>query len=265
MDLKAQQVQDARRRRLISLMVLIVSQVVYYYNLIFLTPNAPILYHTSILTGEGWMLELLNGHPDRIWTCLGVTHDIFDKLVRVLMRHGMSSSRASIEEQLGIFLYTCVTGLSSRHVAERFQHSPHTITKSVIYCCPYFPFDFFSQDTSKRCCFFSRTHRSTGLRSSSQQKTCQSRPRSLTTHASVFSVIVLARSMAHTSEPSWLSRTNLTCATGRDTSHRTVYSFATLIFFLYTRLLDGMAPPRMPIYGMTRIHRTCRCHGGSTY
>ncbi|KIK78574.1 hypothetical protein PAXRUDRAFT_163638, partial [Paxillus rubicundulus Ve08.2h10] len=35
----------------------------------------------------------------------------------------------SIEEQLGIFLYTCVTGLSSCHVGERFQCSPDTVTK----------------------------------------------------------------------------------------------------------------------------------------
>ena len=105
----------------------------YYYNLIFLIPTALIPYHTSILTGEGWMLELLNGHPNRIWTCLGVGHDVFDKLVRVLIRDGISPSRhgMSVEEQLGIFLYTCVTGLSSQHVAERFQHSTDTITKSV--------------------------------------------------------------------------------------------------------------------------------------
>ena len=89
MDLEAQQVQDARRHRLVTLITLLVSQVVYYYNLIFLTPTAPILYHTSILIGEGWMLELLNGHPDRIWTCLGVGHDVFDKLVRVLIHDGI--------------------------------------------------------------------------------------------------------------------------------------------------------------------------------
>jgi hypothetical protein len=29
-------------------------------------------YHTSILTGEGWVLELLNGHPKQIHTELGV-------------------------------------------------------------------------------------------------------------------------------------------------------------------------------------------------
>jgi len=114
MDLEAQQVQDARRRRLVILITLITSQIVYYYNLIFLAPTAPIPYHTSILSGEGWMLELLNGHPNRIHTCLGVTHDIFDRLAQVLMcADGISSSPVSVEEQLGIFLYTCVTGLSS--------------------------------------------------------------------------------------------------------------------------------------------------------
>ncbi|KIK94937.1 hypothetical protein PAXRUDRAFT_141773, partial [Paxillus rubicundulus Ve08.2h10] len=30
---------------------------------------------------------------------------------------------------LGIFLYTCVTGLSSHNVGERFQHSPDTVTR----------------------------------------------------------------------------------------------------------------------------------------
>ncbi|KIJ05645.1 hypothetical protein PAXINDRAFT_93177, partial [Paxillus involutus ATCC 200175] len=68
----------------------------YYYNLIFLIPTAPIPYHTSILTGEGWMLELLNGHPYRIRTCLGVGHDTFDHLVQVLMHHGISPSRNGI-------------------------------------------------------------------------------------------------------------------------------------------------------------------------
>ena len=79
------------------------------------------------------MLELLNSHPNRIRMCLGVTHDIFDKLVQELRCcDGITeSSQLSIEEQLGIFLYTCVTGSLPWHVGERFQHSSSTITKSV--------------------------------------------------------------------------------------------------------------------------------------
>ncbi|KAH7903665.1 hypothetical protein BJ138DRAFT_971427, partial [Hygrophoropsis aurantiaca] len=45
-------------------------------------------------------------------------------------RHGYHGSRRiTLEEQLAIFLYTCVTGLSTRHVGERFQHSSSTIAK----------------------------------------------------------------------------------------------------------------------------------------
>lgn len=133
MDLEAQGVQEERRRRLAIFISIIISQIVHYYNLLFLTPTAPIPYHTSILTGEGWMLELLNGHPERIRTCLGVSHGTFNKLVRTLVHHGFTRSRngISIEEQLGIFLYTCVTGMSTRHVGERFQHSTDTISRYV--------------------------------------------------------------------------------------------------------------------------------------
>jgi hypothetical protein len=121
-----------RRRRLAALITLIVAQLAIYWQILF-SSNTPIPFHTSILTGEGWMLELLNGHPERIRISLGVSHDAFDGLLQLLVQHGVVPSRngISVEEQLGIFLYTCVTGLSSRHVTERFQHSPGTITRSV--------------------------------------------------------------------------------------------------------------------------------------
>jgi hypothetical protein len=35
------------------------------------------------------------------------------------------------EEQLAIFLYTCMTGLSMAHMKERFQRSKDTISKFV--------------------------------------------------------------------------------------------------------------------------------------
>jgi hypothetical protein len=66
-------------------------------------------YHTSILTGEGWVLKLLTGHPRHICTKLGVNHQVFDKLIGTLLH---STCRVSLEEQLGIFLYASVTGLS---------------------------------------------------------------------------------------------------------------------------------------------------------
>ncbi|KIN97277.1 hypothetical protein M404DRAFT_135861, partial [Pisolithus tinctorius Marx 270] len=43
---------------------------------------------------------------------------------------GHSNSKfVTLEEQLAIFLYTCVTGLTVRHVGEHFQWSNDTISR----------------------------------------------------------------------------------------------------------------------------------------
>jgi hypothetical protein len=79
-------------------------------------------YHTSALSGAGWVHELLTGHPQRIQTELGVYQSMFTLLVKVMQRLGIQSlHHVSIEEQLAIFLYTTVTGLTCIHVGERFQ------------------------------------------------------------------------------------------------------------------------------------------------
>jgi hypothetical protein len=91
-------------------------------------------YHTSALSGEGWVQELLTGHPQRIRTELGVSRGTFLLLVKAIQDIGIHSSRnVSIEEQLSIFLYTAVTGLPCTHVGERFQRTSGTITKCVAY------------------------------------------------------------------------------------------------------------------------------------
>lgn len=91
-------------------------------------------YHTSVLSGEAWVLELLNGHPKRIRCELGVHKHVFNALIKEL---GLKPSRnVTSEEKLSIFLYKCVTGLSVPHVGERFQRSNDTISgyfHSVIF------------------------------------------------------------------------------------------------------------------------------------
>ena len=65
------------------------------------------------------MMELLSGHPDRIHCELGVSHDIFDGLILELREMGYRNSKyVSLEEQLTIFLYASVTGLTIRHLGE---------------------------------------------------------------------------------------------------------------------------------------------------
>lgn len=86
-------------------------------------------YHTSALSGEAWVLELLNGHPKRIRCELAVHKHVFNALITELSTMGLKPSRnVTREEKLSIFLYKCVTGLSVDHVGERFQRSNDTIS-----------------------------------------------------------------------------------------------------------------------------------------
>ena len=87
-------------------------------------------YHTSILSGYAWVQELLNGHPERIRTELGVHKEVFYALLEELQLMGHGDTKyVTLEEQLAIFLYMCVTGLTIRHVGERFQRANGTISK----------------------------------------------------------------------------------------------------------------------------------------
>lgn len=90
-------------------------------------------YHTSALTGQAWVQELIEGHPERIHHELGLYRETFITLVHVLRSLGHGDSRyCNLEEQLAIFLYTCRTSMSVRHVGERFQRSNETIAKFVL-------------------------------------------------------------------------------------------------------------------------------------
>ena len=89
-------------------------------------------YHTSALSGAAWVVELFNGHPECIHCELGVHKHVFQILISYLQIIGVSHSQdVLLEEQLAIFLYKYVTGLSIQHVGERFQHSNNTIHKYV--------------------------------------------------------------------------------------------------------------------------------------
>ena len=95
--------------------------------------SGPTPYHTSALSGQGWVLELINGHPERMHTELGVRVHVFRQMIIALQKAGMGPSKhISLEEKLAIFLYASVTGLSIRHLGERFQHSNETISKCVL-------------------------------------------------------------------------------------------------------------------------------------
>ena len=123
--------EEERQRRILALFTFATGAAVLAYALP-LYDKIP--YHTSALSGAGWVCELLNGHPERIRNELGVHKHVFYGLIEALKDDRVCPSRhVFIEEQLAIFLYTCVTGLSLRHVSERFQRSNSTTSVYVFH------------------------------------------------------------------------------------------------------------------------------------
>ena len=106
---------DIRRRLLIEILKLIQILLISLLNIIRSgVRKDPIPYHTSVLSGYHWLLELLTGHPERIRCELGVHKEVFLQLVYELRTMGHSDSKSvMLEEQAAIFLYTCVTGLTT--------------------------------------------------------------------------------------------------------------------------------------------------------
>ena len=87
-------------------------------------------YHLSALMGEMWVLELLHGHPEWIWNELGVHKHIFLSLCSDWWQYWHQDFKSvTLEEQLAIFLYTCVTGISIQHVSKWFQHVTDTMSQ----------------------------------------------------------------------------------------------------------------------------------------
>ena len=62
-------------------LILCTIQTVIKTILIAFEHSYPISYHTSILTGQGWVLELLNGHPEQIHTKLDIHLHVFNQLI----------------------------------------------------------------------------------------------------------------------------------------------------------------------------------------
>jgi len=94
---------------------------------------------TSIFSGKMWVRELLGGNPQHIKDQLGMAKDVFRQLIQQtsLWTRAMHTCHVGLDEQVVIFLYTMVTNLSNRKVAEHFQRSGDTISKYVMLPFPW--------------------------------------------------------------------------------------------------------------------------------
>ncbi len=131
-----QPLPSAQARQLYALLLTLCASAAHIMYLALSLYSNPLYwkqpYHTSKLTGNAWVQELIHGHPDRIRCELGMRLHVFLAFVEELRRCGLADTRyINVEEQAAIFLYMCVTGLRVRHVGERFQHANATISKCV--------------------------------------------------------------------------------------------------------------------------------------
>lgn len=115
-----------------------VAVIITLSTTLLLSSQTPEPYHTSILSGQGWADELIEGHPDRTRCELGVWKEGFLQLINTHCAMGFNNSKyVQLEEQLVIFHYMSVTGLTIWHTGERFQRSNETILKYFAICLAY--------------------------------------------------------------------------------------------------------------------------------
>ena len=117
--------------------------------LILLNTNIPEPYHTPILYGQGWVNELLEGHPEHICCELGVSCEVFLQLIISLHSFSFGDSKyVQLEEQLAIFLYMSVTGLTIWHTGELSNIPTKQAPNISIRCSESSLQNHFTQHTS---------------------------------------------------------------------------------------------------------------------
>jgi hypothetical protein len=87
--------------------------------------------HTSQLSGQQWVEELMDGHDRRFHNEMGLCKHIFTRLISILEKDTgiVHSCNVLAEEQVAIFLHYIHCGLSNCALQEQFQRSADTITK----------------------------------------------------------------------------------------------------------------------------------------
>ena len=131
-DSEQADIQNSHHCQMIFHVISTLYAAIQYYTTTFYDK---VEYHTLALTGHAWVLELLTGHPKIIRCELGVHDHVFYALLHHLQTIGYTNAHGEsglmLEEQLTIFLYTCITGLSIHHVREHFQHANRTISQCI--------------------------------------------------------------------------------------------------------------------------------------
>ncbi|KAJ7045326.1 hypothetical protein C8F04DRAFT_887079, partial [Mycena alexandri] len=106
--------------RKIQLLTVALCTVVTFGAALTIDTLDPMAMHTSMLTGQLWLNELLAGHPDRFRDQLGMAKHAFQGLSFELQKYSglVSTKFVSADEKLTTFLHFARTGCSTRVLQE---------------------------------------------------------------------------------------------------------------------------------------------------
>ncbi|XP_054820818.1 uncharacterized protein LOC129319776 [Prosopis cineraria] len=91
---------------------------------------------TSRQTGQMWVNEILQGHPDRCYEMFRMEKHLFRQLCATLDELGLKKSKKMrVEEMVEMFLNTIGHGVGNRMIQERFQHSVHRNFHKILAAC----------------------------------------------------------------------------------------------------------------------------------
>jgi hypothetical protein len=130
---KAKKKQELEQRQRRLMVVSLIYTVIAFAATLHLDLPDPIPMHTSILTGQLWLNELIQGHDRRFKDQLGMAKHVFFRLSFELQTCcGLRSTKyVTADEKLATFLHFARIGCGTRVLQERFQRSAETIQKYV--------------------------------------------------------------------------------------------------------------------------------------
>ncbi|XP_077249261.1 uncharacterized protein LOC143888724 [Tasmannia lanceolata] len=132
---------------LMAMVVEGVQDAIRYYSMYFCKTPC----RTSKYTGHKFIMDLLDGAPNRCYKQLRTEKHVFRNLCNLFKtRYGLTPTKAmSIEEIMAMFLMTLGHGVSNRYMQERFQHSGETISRQfhkILTCAMRFSSDMIKPE-----------------------------------------------------------------------------------------------------------------------
>jgi hypothetical protein len=129
---KAKKKQELEQRRRRLMVVSLIYTVIAFAATLHLDLPDPIPMHTSILTGQLWLNELIQGHDGRFKDQLGMAKHVFRLSFELQTCCGLRSTKfVTADEKLATFLHFAHIGCGTRILQEHFQRSAETIQKYV--------------------------------------------------------------------------------------------------------------------------------------